>query len=371
MPIPVNEPDLTGNEEAYLLDALRSGWISGGAYLDRFEREFSAFLGMKHGIATVSGTSALALAVAALHLEPGEEVILPALTIISPVFAVCQAGATPVLVDVDPDTGNMDPDKVEAKCTPRTRAILPVHLYGHPVDMDPILEIAARRGLVVIEDAAESHGALYKGRRVGSFGLCSCWSFYPNKLITTGEGGMVTTSDDSLASTLRSLRNLGHSPQKRFLHDTMAHALRMTNLQAALGVAQLERIEASIRRKREMTALYSKALDGIPGLRLPMEKPFATSVYWMYTIHVEDEFGCSRDDLMRHLASKGIETRTVFEPMHRQPVLLERGLFGGETYPVSERLADQGLYLPSGLALKDDQILEVADTVRRIQREVS
>jgi perosamine synthetase len=368
--IPVNEPDLSGNEQTYVLDAVKSGWVATGRYVTEFERRFAAFIGTKHAVSTTSGTAALHLATASLDLGPGDEVIVPALTIVSTVFAVCYVGATPVLVDSEEQTYNLDPSAIESKITPRTRAIIPVHLYGHPADMEPILDLARRYNLLVIEDAAEAHGAEYRGRRVGSLGLLNCFSFYANKIITTGEGGMLTTDDDLLAKRVTRLKDLAHSEERRFLHTEIAYVLRMTNLQAALGVAQMERVDLFIQRKRWMADSYRQALAGIEGLHLPVELPWAKNVYWMYAVRVTAEFGCSRDELSRRLAEQGIGTRTFFIPMHQQPVFHKRGLFQHEQYPVAERLSQEGLYLPSGLTLTKDQITRVANVIADIQKEI-
>jgi perosamine synthetase len=283
---------------------------------------------------------------------------------------VCYVGATPVLVDSDPTTYTLDPNEVERKITPKTRAILPVHLYGHPADMQPILDLARRHNLFVIEDAAEAHGAQYRGRSAGSMGIVNCFSFYSNKIITTGEGGMVTTDDDRLAKRVTRLKDLAHSEERRFLHTEIAYVLRMTNMQAALGLAQLERVEQFIARKRWMAAEYQQALAGIEGLHVPVEMPWAKSVYWMYAIRITPDFGCSRDELMNRLKTRGVATRTFFIPMHQQPVFLNMGLFREDHYPVAERLSDEGLYLPSGLTITKEQIDRVASSIREIQREV-
>jgi perosamine synthetase len=370
MEIPVNEPDLSGNEQKYVLDAVKSGWVAQGKYVGEFERGFAKFIGTKHAITTTSGTAALQLATTCLDLRPGDEVIVPALTIVSTVFSVCYVGATPVLVDSDPTTYTLDPNEVERKITPKTRAILPVHLYGHPADMQPILDLARRHNLFVIEDAAEAHGAQYRGRSAGSMGIVNCFSFYSNKIITTGEGGMVTTDDDRLAKRVTRLKDLAHSEERRFLHTEIAYVLRMTNMQAALGLAQLERVEQFIARKRRMAAEYQQALAGIEGLHVPVEMPWAKSVYWMYAIRITPDFGCSRDELMRRLQERNVGTRTFFIPMHQQPVFLNMGLFRDEHYPVAERLSEEGLYLPSGLTLTKEQIDRVASSIREIQREV-
>lgn len=368
--IPVNEPDLSGNENAYASDAISSGWISsGGKYIRAFEDQFAEFCGVRHAVSTTSGTAALQLAVAALDIGPGDEVIIPALTIISTAFAVCYAGATLVLADSEPDTGNIDPQRVQEKITPRTKAIIPVHLYGQPAAMTPLRELAQAHNLKIIEDAAEAHGATYGARRAGTMGDCACFSFYANKIITTGEGGMVTTDNDAVAARVRRLKDLSHSPETRFLHTEIAYTLRMTNVQAAIGVAQLERVQEFLSRKARMAELYAQGLASIVGLELPVEREGTRNVHWMYAVRVTKEFGCSRDELMRGLKERGVDTRTFFYPMHQQPVFQERGWFKGETYPVAERLSRDGFYLPSGLTITPALIERVCEAVRDVQRE--
>jgi perosamine synthetase len=306
---------------------------------------------------------ALQAAVAALDLDSGDEVVLPTFTIVSCALAVLAAGATPVLVDCDPRTWCMDVEQLRARVTGRTKAIMPVHIYGHPVDLGPLLEL----GPAVIEDAAEAHGAEYlhggEWRRCGGFGELSCFSFYANKIVTTGEGGMVLTNDDGLARRLRSLRDLGFDPERRFRHDALGFNFRLTNLQAAVGVAQIEQVDERVARKREVAARYAERLGRLEGLQLPVEEPWARNVYWMYGVVVDEETGLDADALARRLRAEGIETRPFFLGMHEQPVFRKRGLFDGESYPVAERLARQGLYLPSGTALTDEQIDMVCDAL--------
>lgn len=374
--IPVNEPALGAREVENVVECLRSGWISSaGAFLERFESGWAAYCGRRHGIAVCNGTVALELAVAALRLGPGDEVILPTFTIISCAAAVVARGATPVLVDAEPGTLTLDPAQVEARITPRTRAIMVVHIYGHPADMDPILALAERHGLAVIEDAAEAHGAEYQlghgtttstWRRCGSFGPVSTFSFYANKLVTTGEGGMVVCDDDALAERVRSLRNLCFQPARRFVHEEVGYNYRFTNLQAAVGVAQLERIDAVVARKRDVARRYAERLGGIAGLDLPKEEPWARSVYWMYGLRLDRGRTLDAAGLAAALRARGVETRPFFVGMHEQPVFLRRGLFVGERFPVAEEAARRGLYLPSGLALTDAQIDAVCAAVHEV-----
>ena len=366
--IPVNEPLLNGNEEKYVVECIRTGWISSeGPMLRRFEEGFAARVGRKHGIAVSNGSVALDAAVVALGLGPGDEVILPSFTIISCAAAIVRAGATPVVVDSDPQTWNMTAAGVEARITPRTRAIMVVHLYGLPVDMGPLLELAQRHGLRIIEDAAEMHGQAWRGRPCGSFGDLSTFSFYPNKHLTTGEGGMVVTDDDALAERCRSLRNLCFKPEQRFLHEELGWNLRMTNLQAALGVAQLERLDEFVAIKRRMGARYNELLAGTRGISLqPARMPYADNIYWVYGMVLDDGVPFDAKEAMRRLAALGVGTRPFFWPMHEQPVLRKMGLFAGEKHPVAERLARRGFYIPSGMALTPAQIERSAAAVKTI-----
>ncbi|HEY5549070.1 MAG TPA: DegT/DnrJ/EryC1/StrS family aminotransferase [Coriobacteriia bacterium] len=364
--IPVSEPSIGEAETAYVVEALQTGWISSaGRFIEEFERGFAHYCGRRHGIAVSNGTVALQLAVACLKLEPGDEIIMPSFTIISCALAAIYNDAVPVLVDVDPETWCMDVAQIEAKITARTRAIMPVHMYGHPVDMDVVEDIARRHGLAVVEDAAEAHGAEYGGRRCGSFGDLSCFSFYANKIITTGEGGMVLTDDDALAALARSKRNLCFGDRRRFFHDDLGFNFRLTNLQAAIGVGQLERIDAVLARKRQMAAAYAQGLAGLP-LQLPTEKRGAKNVYWMYGAVLDDSVGFDAGTFAVRLAERGVQTRPFFVGMHEQPALRERGLFVEERYPVTERISVRGLYLPSGQAITDRQIGDVISAVRDV-----
>lgn len=365
--IAVNEPLLAGNEERYLVECVRSGWISSeGPFVGRFEREFCARVARREGIAVANGSVALDVAVAALGIGAGDEVIMPTHTIISCPASVYRAGATPVVVDCDPFTYNASASDIEARITPRTRAIMVVHIFGLPVDMDPVLAVAAKYGLKVIEDAAEMHGQTYKGRPCGSFGDISTFSFYPNKHITTGEGGMVVTDDPALAERCRSLRNLCFKPEQRFVHDELGWNFRMTNMQAALGVAQLEQLEAFIVRKRAMGHRYTELLADVPGIQLPITRTdYADNIYWVYPIVLDESVGIDARTAMRRLADLKVGTRPFFFPIHEQPVFRNAGLFAHERHPVAERIARQGFYIPSGMALTADQIDTVAARVKQ------
>ncbi len=372
--IPTNEPLLAGRERQYVLDCIDTGWISSaGSYIERFERDWAAYCGMDHGVAVSNGTTALQIAVDALKLGPGDEVIMPSFTIISCALAVVRAGAKPVLVDCDPETYCMDLEQTVAAVTPRTRAIMPIHMYGHPVDMDAILMLAEKHGLSIIEDAAQAHGCEYHSRRggnngwrrCGGLGTISTFSFFANKLVTTGEGGMVLTRDPVLAERARSLRNLCFQP-RRFFHEELGYNYRLTNLQAAIGVAQVERMDDILARKRHMGRLYNEGLAGIDGLQLPANKDWARINYWMYAVVLDEDRGLDAIAFAQVLKKRNIETRPFFLGMHEQPVFREMGLFKGLKLPVSERVQRQGLYLPSGLAITENQIAEVVGAVREI-----
>jgi len=374
--IPVNEPLLTNQELEYVSECVRTGWISSaGRFIEEFEDKWASYCGRHYGIAVSNGTVALQVAAACLGLKPGDEVIMPTFTIISCALAVLYNGGMPVLVDCDPRTWCMDVDQVKSKITKRTRAIMPVHIYGHPVDMDPILDLTEKHGLAIVEDAAEVHGAEYllgrgtahsRWRRCGSFGTLSCFSFYANKLITTGEGGMVLTDDSKLAEKARSLRNLCFQADRRFYHKDLGFNFRLTNIQAALGLAQLERIDEIIARKRWMGEEYNRRLAGLRGLQLPVEESWAKNVYWMYGVVLSEEIGIDATVFAERLKHLEIETRPFFLGLHEQPVFHQKELFLREQYPVAERIARQGLYLPSGLALTTEQISQVCEAVREV-----
>lgn len=366
--IPVNEPVLDGNERKYLHECIDSGWISSeGPFVREFEDSFATLVGRQHGIAVANGSGALDIAVKALHIGPGDEVILPTFTIISCAASIVRAGATPVLVDSDPQTWNMDVTQVAEKITNRTKAIMVVHIYGLPVDMNPLVELAEKHGLTIIEDAAEMHGQTYNSRMCGSFGDISTFSFYPNKHVTTGEGGMLVCDKPELAERCRSLRNLCFQAKRRFVHEELGWNYRMTNLQAALGLAQLERLDDFVARKRRMGQRYSELLADVSGIALPLARTaYAENVYWVYGLVLDDRLPCDAAEVMRRLGTRGIGTRPFFWPMHEQPVFNKMGLFTGESYPVAERLARRGFYIPSGMALTDSQIERVAAAVREV-----
>lgn len=368
--IPVNEPSIGKKELSNITDCVKSGWISSkGNYIKRFEEEFAGFCGVRYGISTTSGTTALHLALASLGIKKGDEVIMPAFTMIATAYAVLYQGAKPVFVDSEARTWNIDLSRIEDAISSKTKVVMPVHIYGHPVDMEYILRLSNKHNFFVVEDAAEAHGAECRGKRCGGMGDIGCFSFYANKIITTGEGGMAVTDNKKLAQKMSLLKDLSHSPKKRFLHTDLAYNYRMTNMQAAIGLAQLDRVEGLIRRKRRIAALYNENLKDIEGLTLPREENWAKSVYWMYSVIIDKRFGLARDDLMARLLKKGIETRAFFVPMHRQPVIRRMRLAGDKKFPVSEYISNHGFYLPTGLALEDKDIFYVCETIRKIHKK--
>lgn len=363
--LPVATPSIGERELAHVTESVVSGWISStGPFVKRFEDLFAKFCGTKHAIATSNGTTALHLTTLALDLGPGDEVIVPSLTFIATANAVRYTGATPVFVECDSVTWTMDPAAAQAALTPKTKAIIPVHLYGHPADMDPIMKIAKKHSLTVIEDAAEAHGALYNKKVVGGIGHMGVFSFYGNKIVTTGEGGMVTTNDDALAAKMRLLRDHGMSEQRRYWHTILGYNYRLTSLQAAVGVGQMEHIDQIIAAKLHIADLYKKDLTGIAGVTLPACAPWARNVYWLYSIVIDPKtFGHGRDELMQLLKERDIDSRPFFPATHTQPIYDTK-----QKLPISERLADNGLSLPSATDMHDEDIARVCEEIRRLAK---
>ncbi len=366
--IPVNEPLLNGNEKKYLCECIDTGWISSeGPFVKQFEQKMSMAAGRKYGVAVTNGTAALEVAVRALGIQPGDEVIMPAFAIISCAMAVTKLGAIPVLIDSDANTWNMNVDEIEAKITGKTKAIMMVHIYGLPVQADKVLELADAYGLKVIEDAAQMHGQTYKGKVCGSFGDISTFSFYPNKAVTTGEGGMVVTDNEELAEKCRLLRNLCFKKDNRYVHDEISGNYRFTNLQAAVGLAQLERIEEFIRLKRAMGRYYTENLKDVKGLMFPLKQTeYAENIYWVYGLVLDAGIKADNRTIQKLLSQIGIGSRTFFWCMHEQPVYRNQGLFLNESYPTAEYLARKGFYIPSGLALTREQMDNVIAVVKEI-----
>jgi len=372
-PIPVNSPKIWGDEEAMVAECVRTGWISSeGACVKQFEEAMAEKCNRKFGIACANGTAAIDIAVKAAGIAEGDEVIMPTFCIISCATQIVRGGSVPVLVDNDAFF-NMDVSLVESKITPKTKAIMCVHTYHFPVSMEPILELAKKHNLRVIEDAAEMIGQTCMGQPCGSFGDMSTMSFYPNKHITTGEGGMVLTNCEETAERCRQFRNLCFNPKKRrFVHDDLGWNYRMTNLQAAMGVAQLRHLDEAVKRKREIGRLYTELLQGCPGLILPPDENDnrESNIYWIYGVEVAPEVAEDAEGVMRRLADMKVGTRPFFWNMHEQPVFRERGLFEGQSFPVAERHARRGFYIPSGLGLSDDDCREVARRVREVMSAV-
>jgi perosamine synthetase len=358
--IPVNEPLISQESKNNVLQALETGWISSaGSFVKQFEENFADYLGVKHAISVTNGTAALHVALMALGIKEGDEVIVPAFTMAATWLAVIYTGAKPVFVDCEPDTYNINAGLIETKITKKTKAIIPVHIYGHSVDMDPVMRVADQYGLSVIEDAAEAHGGEYKGKKCGSIGHINCFSFYGNKIITTGEGGMVVTNDDQLAYESRKIKDLYHSDKKRFIHEKVGYNFRMTNLQAAIGCGELTHIDEYINLKRQMADRYTRVLKKIPGILTPIDEPWCRSVHWMYAIQIiEEAYGINRDQLKLKLKEAGIDTRDFFYSPLEQPVLSDY-LSSSDKFPVTSAISQRGLYLPSGLALTPSQLERV------------
>ncbi|MFH0750161.1 MAG: DegT/DnrJ/EryC1/StrS family aminotransferase [Candidatus Gottesmanbacteria bacterium] len=364
--IPVNKPSIYPEMYNLTKEALDSGWLSGeGPMVRTFEIEFSRYIKTRYGSATNSGTAALHLAVVALGIGKGDEVLIPALTIASCYFAVWYAGATVIPVDIDPETYTINPVLIEKSITKKTRAVMPVHLYGHPCDMDPIMQIAKKHNLYVIEDAAEAHGAEYKGRKVGAFGDISIFSFYANKIVTCGEGGMLLTNNKSIYERAVRLKSLSHSKKRRFVHDAIGYNYQMTNVQAAIGLASFSHINESIQKKRMMAQFYTDRLKRVPGLILPTEKPWAKNVYWMYAARIKQKtFGMNRDALIDKLLINNIQTRTFF--FSPRTAFKKFRVFQNRHYPVAEMVEKEGLYLPSGLGNTKSEMLTVVSVIKQL-----
>jgi len=370
--IPVCEPTLIGNESKYVNDCLKTNWISSsGKYIEMFEKGFAKYCDTKYGIATCNGTVSIHLALEALGIGPGDEVIVPDFTMIASVNSILYTGAKPLFVDADIETWCIDPKLIEEKITKKTKAIMPVHIYGHPCDMDSINKIAKKYNLYVVEDAAEAHGALYKNKKIGSLGNAASFSFYANKIITAGEGGMAVTNDEKLAEKMMLLKNHAFT-KNRFTHDEVGYNYRMTNIQAAIGLGQLENIDKLIQMRISSANLYNKLLKNVKGITLPPSKDWAKNVYWMYGILLNGDFGMARDKLKEELLKIGIDTRSFFIPAHKQPVFERKSEkfsmpdINGK-YPVSENLGTNGVYLPSSSHLPREDITYITEAIKNIK----
>ena len=382
MKVPVSRPFIGKEEEVLVNEALKDGHISGtsGRFIKEFEDGFAKYCGVKYGVAASSGTTALHLALATLGIGPDDEVLTSTFTNMATFKAALYQQAKPIPIDIEPDTWNLDPKLLESKITPKTKAIMVVHIYGHPVDMDPVLEIAKKHNLKVIEDAAEAHGAEYlsaealakgdKGRKAGSLGDIGVFSFYANKIITTGEGGMLVTNNKSYADRARSLRSLAYGDENRFMHKDIGFNYRMTNLQAAIGCAQLAKAEVVIKKKREMADFYNRAFEGIADLQLPVEKPYAKNVYWIYHVVLQGALKGKRASIISALAEKGVETREAFVPYNMQKLFIKKGMTEYDACPVANYVALNGFYLPSGADITKEELSYVADSLKAVIREV-
>ncbi len=373
MMIPVCEPTLQGNEKKYVDQCIETNWISSsGSFLEKFEEMFGRACQAKYAVSCSNGTTALHLALATLGIGKGDEVIVPDFTIIAVANAVLYTGATPVFVDSEPRTWNIDPDKIEEKITNKTKAIIAMHTYGCPADMDKINAVAKKHNLKVIEDAAEAHFAQYKGRPTGCLGDVGCFSFYANKIVTTGEGGIVVTNSREIADKAKLLRNHAFR-EPRFVHDEVGFNYRMTNIQAAIGVAQMERADKLLEGRRSNAPRYEAELKGVEGITLPPDCPYGTNVYWMYGVLIdEDKFGRGKEEVIRLLKEQGIETRSFFYPMHMQPAYKNNpDIDCSGSYLVSEQLYAQGLYLPSSSHLTDEQVKNVCATLKALKKQIT
>jgi len=355
----LSEPLLNGNEKKYVDDCIKTTWLAGGKYVKQFEEGFAKFCEVPYAITTNNGTTALDTAILALEIGPGDEVIVPDLTYVSTANSVVHAGATPIFVDVDEDTWTINPEKIEQKITKNTKAILVVHLYGHPCDMNAINKIAKKYKLSVIEDACQAHGTLYKGKRTGSLGTISCFSFSGAKVITTGEGGMVLSKNKKLIDKAYEIKTNYTSNKHKFYHTQVGHNFRFTNLQAAVGVAQLERIDHLIDIKIKNANTYTSSLKTLEKyIQLPTQKPWAINTYWLYSIVIKHPN--LRDKLMKHLETKGIETRPFFAPLHALPMFKST-----ENFPVTTYLSENGVCLPSGVTLNKKDITYIATQIKK------
>lgn len=371
--IPVCEPTLIGNELKYVIDCVKTNWISsGGKYINEFEKKFAGYCNRKYGVTSCNGSAALHMALEAIGLGPGDEVIVPDFTMFASVSSIMFTGAKPVFVDVEKETWCMNPNLIEEKITNKTKAIMAVHIYGHPVDMDKVNGIAKKYNLLVIEDAAEAHGAMYKGKKCGSMSNVACFSFYGNKILTTGEGGMIVTDDEKIVKKARQVKDYGFG-KTRFISDFVGYNFRMTNMQAAIGLAQLERVDKLVNARIKNAHSYNKILSKIEGIITPPCAEWAKNVYWMYGIMIMDEFGMTKEELTKKLREKGIDTRAFFIPMHKQPAFKNKDpKFPNRpdtdgNYPVADELGKRGFYLPSSGSLTEDEIRYVVDTIKLIK----
>ncbi|HEY4511351.1 MAG TPA: DegT/DnrJ/EryC1/StrS family aminotransferase [Candidatus Paceibacterota bacterium] len=371
--VPVSKPLLGKEETALVNDAMKRGEISGlsGSYLQKFEETFAKFCSVKHAVAVSNGTAALHLALAVLNIGKGDEVLVGTFTNMATFLAVIYQGAKPVPIDSEPRTWNLDPKLLESKITKKTKAIIVIHIYGHPVDMDPVLAIAKKHNLYVIEDAAEAHGALYKGKKVGSLGDIGCFSFYGNKIITSGEGGMITTNDQALADRSRLLKTFAYGKENRFMHQDIGYNYRMTNVTAAIGVAQMGKVNEVIQKKRTMAKYYLRAFKNIPEIQLPVEEPYAFNVYWMFSIVLRGRLSGKRKEFMAELKKRGVDTREHFIPYNQQEIFIRRRMVKKNACPVANDFSKDGLYLPSGPDISKKELDYVSKQVAAVVEAIT
>ena len=366
MHVPVSKPLIDEDDVEAVAGAVRrtdvSGWT--GPELKEFEKEFATFCDTQYAVTVANGTVALHLALATLNIGPGDEVLVQSFTNMASIFSILYTGATPVPIDSEKDTLNMDPALLESKITKRTKAIMPVHIYGHPVDMDPVMEVARKHNLYVIEDAAEAHGALYKGKKVGSIGDIGCFSLYVNKIVQSGEGGALTMNDPALAERARSLKCLAFGKKNKFMHDEVGFNYRMTNMQCALALSQLKKVDQIIAKKREIAVYFSTQFADIPEFQLPVQKSYGTNVYWMYNVVLKGSLEGKRTQFLSALKEKGIEAREDFIPFSSQEIFIQKGLVRGDECPVAAYAGENGFYLPSGPSIEEDELAYVASSVR-------
>lgn len=362
--IPLSFPTLGQREVEYVMDCLQSKWISSaGKYVGLFEEAFARVTGSLHAISCSNGTAALHLALLGLELEPGDEVLVPTLTFAACANSVVYCGGKPVLIDVDPTIWCLDPSLLESHITPQTRGIIAVHLRGHPADMDAILDVASRHGLFVVEDAAQAHGARYRGRPAGSIGHVSTFSFFGNKMLTTGEGGMVTTNDARIADRIRLLKNQGMTQQHRYWHPVVGYNYRLTNLQAAIGLAQVERLDAQLQRHREVASWYRQELADVPELRWQVEQPWAHHAWWQFVVVLDESLAPERDGVLAKLQEAGIDARRIYYPMHQLPIY--QASARGRSFPVADALAARAVCLPTWAGLTREDVGFVCESLRK------
>jgi len=372
--IPVCEPFLNGKEKKYINEAIDTNWISSrGKFVDQFEKLFADFCNVEHAVSVSNGTNAIHLALKAIGVEDGDEVIVPDFTMICSILPVIYLNAIPIYVDAEANTWNIDPSKIEEKITKKTKAIMVVHIYGHPCDMNPIWEIATKYDLKIIEDAAEAHGAEYFGKKCGNLGDIAAFSFFSNKVVTTGEGGMVTTNNVEYFNRSKYYKDLCFplTGERTYRHEDIGYQYRLSNTQAAIGVAQVEKIDDYIDMRRHNNLLYKTFLKDVKGINFQPENEGCKNIYWMNAAMIDPkEFGVSRDVLLDKLEDYGVQTRKFFIPMHKQPCLENYKAQNGENFPVSDYLSENGFYLPSSTNISKNDIEYICESIKNIKTSI-